>query len=80
MSGPEPLRIRCEHCSCAVHPDEAVNIESLDENVCPRCFDNWTTDQAEAYQERLNEDFHDGGSTRFPDAERVRMEAARKLK
>lgn len=80
MSGREPTMLRCEGCNCGVHPDEALHDEHADENVCPRCFDQRMQDYAEAAQERLNEDFHDGGSTRFADAERVRMEAARKLK
>lgn len=65
----------CEKCDCAVR-ETLTHVEWIDEYWCDNCIQN----QAEAEHERLTEDFHDGGSTRFPDAERVRMEAARRLK
>ena len=54
--------------------DEPEN--AYGEFLCTSCLDN----AAEAAWERHCEDFHDGGSTRWPDAERVRMEEARRLK
>lgn len=54
--------------------------EHLDEYLCEECLNNANQDAAENAWERLCEDFHDGGSTRFPDAERKRQEEARKLK
>lgn len=66
-------------CPCG-RLTELYHCEHLDEYLCEECLVNALQNDAENYQERLNEDFHDGGSTRFPDAERQRMIEARKLK
>jgi hypothetical protein len=69
-----PSATVCDRCDGPMHPG-AVEDE-YGEFVCVNCDQN----AAEAAYERLCEDFHDGGSTAWPDAERVRMEAARRLK
>lgn len=61
MSGPEPKLLRCESCGRGVHPDEALHDETTDTILCPRCYDDKMVNYAEIQQERLNEDFHDGG-------------------
>lgn len=61
---------------------ERCGLESLcAENDCGEFIcDDCEQSAAERAWERMCEDFHDGGNTGFADGERVRMEAARKLK
>lgn len=66
-------RITCEKCG---DPIENAVLDDYDRYICLDC----QSDEAEAAYERMCEDFHDGGSTAWPDAERKRMEKARKLK
>jgi hypothetical protein len=62
----------CERCDCATTNPE----NEYGEFICDDCEQN----AAERAYERMCEDFHDGGSTSWPDAERKRTEEARRLK
>lgn len=74
------MTIICDRCECAiaVAPGSvtAPQPNAYGEFICDDCEQN----AAEAAYERMCEDFHDGGSTAWPDSERKRMEEARKLK
>lgn len=71
------MRHTVEHGACSCNRvTELYHYEPTDEYLCEDCAQN----KAEAAYERMCEDFHDGGSTAWPDAERKRMEEARKLK
>lgn len=64
----------CDRCDSPM-PMVAVEDE-YGEFICDNCQQN----AAERAYERMCEDFHDGGCIGFADGERVRMEAARRLK
>lgn len=62
----------CDRCDGPCDEPETPYGEFL----CASCLDN----DAESAWEAHQASFHDGGSTRWPDAERVRMEESRRLK
>jgi hypothetical protein len=35
--------IRCGQCGSGVHHEEALHCIPIDENICPRCMDEFTT-------------------------------------
>ena len=69
-------RMRTAHNECIRCGELTINPEDdYGEFVCDNCREN----EAEAAYERLCEDFHDGGSTRFVTLLQQQIEA-RKLK
>lgn len=71
------MKVPCDKCGKQMDFDGTVDeVNDMDEVICHNCEQN----RAEDRWERMCEDFHDGGSQSWPDAERKRMEEARKLK
>jgi ribosomal protein L37AE/L43A len=71
------MRLYCERClNDKVEVFQDPDDSEFGEWLCSNCRQN----MAEAAYERMCEDFHDGGSQAWPDAERKRIEEARKLK
>jgi hypothetical protein len=56
------MKISCDKCGETFDTDLSIEeANNADEVICDNCLQN----AAESAYERLCEDFHDGGSTRF---------------